>query len=122
MSYVAEVWLEWEICRGSTMYRATAKTRLGAWLKAKLAAMTLDCLLPTWYWDTDWSGRRCRYAYEYGIHFGVRKLTEREQQEGVRTIWTAVLPGSRKFEGEHSMAHPWNDVELKDATPHGFKL
>ena len=122
MSYVAEVWLEWEICRGSTMYRATAKTRFGAWLKAKFAAMMLDCLLPAWYWDTDWSGRRRRHVYEYGIHFGARKLTESEQQAGVRTIWTTVLPGSRAFKGEHSMAHPCHAVKLNDDTLHGYKL
>ena len=111
MSYVAEVWLEWDICRGSTMYRATAKTRHGAWLKAKIAAMKLDFLLPKFYWDTDWSGRRCRYAYEFGIHFGVRPLTDQEQQHGLRAIWTTVMPGSREFAGEHASAHPWNELD-----------
>ena len=111
MSYVAEVWLEWDICRGSTMYRATAKTRHGAWLKAKIAAMKLDFLLPKFYWDTDWSGRRCRYAYEFGIHFGVRPLTDQEQQHGIRAIWTTVMPGSREFAGEHASAHPWNELD-----------
>ncbi|KVP39786.1 hypothetical protein [Burkholderia ubonensis] len=106
MSFVAEVWLEWDVCRGSTMYRATAKTEHGAQLKAKIAAMKLDLLLPKFYMDTDWSGRPCRYAYDFSIKYGVRKPTEREAKEGVIALSTTSLPGTRGFTGEHAMAHP----------------
>ncbi|KWA84190.1 hypothetical protein WL29_22785 [Burkholderia ubonensis] len=106
MSYVAEVWLSYEICRGSTMYRATAKTERGAKLKAKIAAMKLDVLLPKFYWDTDWRGRPCRYAHEFGILYGIRKPTEREETEGVTAFFSTSLPGTRGFTGEHASAHP----------------
>lgn len=121
MRYVAEVWLEWPICRGSTMYRASARYKKLAWLKAKLAAVLLDVVLPRFYWDTDWSGRRCRYAYEYGIQFGVRKVTEQEERDGVHAFWTASMPGSRNFGGEHSLAHPLNQP-LSEVQGHGYKL
>ncbi len=113
MSHVAEVWLEWPVCRGSTMYRAQAKTEKGALLKAKLAAVQLDLLLPTSYPDTDWHGRPCRIPYDYGIKFGVRPLTEREQAEGVQAVWTTHLPGTREFAGEHASAHPLAYADIK---------
>lgn len=112
MSYVAEVWLEYEICRGSTMYRATAKTERGAMMKAKIAAMKLDLLLPKFYWDTDWGGRPCRYAYEFGIRYGVRQLSEREEKEGVTALFSSSLPGTRRFTGEHASAHPLGEAAL----------
>lgn len=112
MSYVAEVWLEWPICTGSTMYRTAAKTRWGAWLKAKFAAMVLNLRLPRFYWDTDWSGRPYRYAHDFGIKFGVRQPTEREQQDGVTAIWSTRMPGHHNFSGEHPDAHPWNEARL----------
>ncbi|KVP75256.1 hypothetical protein WJ96_05730 [Burkholderia ubonensis] len=122
MSYVAEVWLDWDICRGSTMYRATAKTERGAQLKAKIAAMKLDVLLPKFYMDTDWSGRPCRYAYDFGIKYGARNLTEREEKDGVTAIWTTSLPGTRDFAGEHPDAHPWTEAKLALTPDMGFKL
>lgn len=120
MSYVAEVWLEYEICRGSTMYRATAKTERGAKLKAKIAAMKLDLLLPKFYWDTDWGGRPCRYAYEFGIRYGVRQLTEREEKEGVTAFFTTALPGTHGFTGEHASAHPLGEAAQSGLA--GFKI
>ncbi|HDR9105453.1 hypothetical protein [Paraburkholderia sp. A3RO-2L] len=120
MNFVAEVWLDWGICRGSTMYRATAKTERRALAKAKLAALQLDLLLPKFYRDTDWSGRPCRLAYDYGIKYGVRKLTAREETEGVTAIWTTILPGYRGHAGEHAAAHPCLDGDGLAAI--GYKI
>jgi hypothetical protein len=121
MRYVAEVWLEWPICRGSTLYRASARYKQVAWLKAKIAAMLLDLVLPRFYRDTDWSGRPRRYEFEYGIHFGVRQTTAQEKQEGVRDFLNFSMPGSRRFKGEHSLAHPLNHP-LNEAQTRGYKL
>jgi hypothetical protein len=93
--FVAEVWLAWPVCRGSTMYRVQARTKHGACLKAKIAALKVDWLLPRSYLDTDWSGRPCRYEYEFGIHYGVRELSARERTEGVQA-----------FTGGSPLAHP----------------
>ncbi len=121
MSYVAEVWLEWPLCKGSTMYRAQARTKLGAYMKVRLAALLLDLLLPSKYRDTDYLGRVHAFSYDYGIAYCVRKLTESETQNGVRNIWSSVLPGHSGFHGEHRENHPWND-DLDKASTAGFKL
>lgn len=121
MTHVVEVWLEWEVCRGSTMYRATANTRWMAWLKVRLAAALLDFLLPRRYRDTDWSGRPCTYRYEYGIHYGVRKPTEHEAKHGVQPRWSYILPGHKGFSGEHSSAHPL-DSPAEPLEDLGYKL
>lgn len=104
--YVAEVWLEWEVCRGSTMYRQCFRWKLLAALNAKLHAMLLDGMLPSHYVDRDWSGRPCWYRYEYGIMFGVRKLTAGEAKDGMHAVWTTELPGRAGHAGEHAQSHP----------------
>lgn len=106
MNFVAEVWLQWPICRGATMFRATARTKKRALVKAKLRAAMLDLLLPRTYPGEDWSGRRCTYRYDYGILYGVRKPTEQEKQHGIRPVWTTALPGERGFAGENARLHP----------------
>jgi hypothetical protein len=106
VSFVAEVWLQWPICRGATMFRATARTRARAIVKAKLHAVTLDMILPHTYPGEDWSGRRVSYSYDYGILFGVRELTEQEKLEGVKEIWTTKLPGHAGHAGENARLHP----------------
>jgi hypothetical protein len=86
MNFVAEVWLEWPICRGATMFRASARTQARALVKAKLRAKLLDLL--------------------FGILYGVRKPTAQEQQVGVVPIWTTVLPGYKGHAGENARSHP----------------
>jgi hypothetical protein len=88
------------------MFRAMARTEKRALVKAKLRAAMLDLLLPKTYPGEDWSGRRCSYAYDYGILYGVRKPTEQEKEVGVVPIWTTVLPGYRGHTGENARSHP----------------
>ncbi len=120
--WVAEVWLEWEVCRGSTMYRQRFRFRWTAHLSVRLRAILLDGVLPRFYRDTDWSGRPKMYEYEYGIHYGVRKLVEGEGQS-FQPIWTDVLTGHRDHRGEHATAHPFERLkdELSGSFP-GYKL
>jgi hypothetical protein len=47
--WVAEVWLEWPICRGSTMYRQRFRFRWMARLAVRFHALLLDAHLPTHY-------------------------------------------------------------------------
>lgn len=119
--YVAEVWLEWEICRGSTLYRQRFRSRTAATLFARWHALCLDLHLPHFYWDTDSIGRPVRYAYEYGIHWGVRKVTSAEMHQGVSPVWSPALPGTKTYRGEHASAHPWQREEFSGDTS-GFKL
>lgn len=120
--WVAEVWLEWEVCRGSTMYRQRFRFRWTAYLAVRLRAILLDGVLPRFYRDTDWGGRPKMYEYEYGIHYGVRKLVEGEGRE-FHAIWSDVLPGHRDHSGEHASAHPFERLknELSGSTL-GYKL
>lgn len=103
--WVAEVWLEWEVCRGSTMYRQRFSQRWMAYLAVRFHALVLDGLLPTHYWSTDWSGRPCRYRHEYAILYGVRQVLPAEAQD-FHPVWSEDLPGMRDFSGEHPMSHP----------------
>lgn len=97
--YVAEVWLEWPICRGSTMYRQRFNTQRGAYLAVRLHALLLDWHLPRYYWDIDWVGRALQLKHDYGIYYGVRQLNDEEREDGVRAIWSPVLPGEKDFSG-----------------------
>lgn len=99
--WVAEVWMDWEICSGSTLYRQRFNTKWGAYLAVRARAFGLDFLLPRTYWDTDWSGKPIQLAYEYSIHYGVRCLSEMER-EGFNTVYTTVLPGEKGCTAEHS--------------------
>lgn len=107
-AFVAEVWLDWGIGRGSTMYRGAAGSLRAAGLKAKLATLLLNLILPTFYWGTSRTGRLVRYKHDFSICYGVRPLTTLETNEGVKAIWSASMPGSRGFSGEPAEAHPWN--------------
>lgn len=107
--YVAEVWLDWGIGRGSTMYRSSACSLRLARLKMKLAALVLNLVLPTFYWGPSRTGRLVRYKHDFTICFGVRQLATLELKDGVKTVWTASMPGSRGFAGEPAAAHPWNN-------------
>lgn len=98
--YVAEVWLEWPICRGSTMYRQRFKSRRAAYLAVRLHAMLLDWHLPRYYWDTDWVGRALQLKHDYGIYYGVRKLNADELEEAVNPVWSTVLPGHTEYQGQ----------------------
>jgi hypothetical protein len=118
--WVAEVWLEWEICRGSTMYRQRFRFRWTAYLAVRLRALMLDLRLPTRYLDTDWSGNYCVFRYEYAIHYGVRRLAGSER-ERFHAIWSTELPGTKGYRGEHASAHPLQGAGLCGSTD-GFKL
>lgn len=103
--WVAEVWLEWEVCRGSTMYRQRFSQRWMAYLAVRFHAIVLDGLLPTHYRDIDWSGRPCWYHHEYAILYGVRKVLPQEAKDFC-PVWSEELPGKRGYRGEHPMSHP----------------
>jgi hypothetical protein len=105
--FVAEVWLDWGIGRGSTMYRSTAKSQRLAALKAKVATLLLDLLLPKFFWGPSRAGRPVRYSHDFCIRYGVRQATALEQKDGVTAIWTCSMPGSPGFSGESAAAHPW---------------
>lgn len=118
--FVAEVWLEWSICRGSALYRQRFKDEQSAHRAARAAAKKLDRVLPTHYVDTDWSGRRVLLEHEYGIHWGVRPATERDS---TRRIWSPTLPGRSDFAGEHAMAHPAFGANAQhEANKLGYRL
>lgn len=105
--FVAEVWLDWGIGRGSTMYRSTAKYQHLAALKARVATILLDLLLPKCFWGQSRTGRTVRYTHDFCIRYGVRQATALEQKEGVTAIWTCSMPGEPNFTGEPAAAHPW---------------
>jgi hypothetical protein len=118
--WVAEVWLEWPICRGSTMYRQRFRFRWMAYLAVRFHAFLLDAHLPTHYRDTDWSGNPCLYRYDYGIYYGVRKLAASEC-ERFHPFWSVDLPGSKEYHGEHASAHPLQGAGLRGSTA-GFRV
>jgi len=103
--FVAEVWLEWPVCRGSTLYRQRFRHHWVAAFFVKAYAKALDFYLPTHYRCSDWSGRPYLESYDYGIHFGVRETTPAEQAKFC-PVWSPVLPGHTGYAGEHASAHP----------------
>lgn len=104
--FVAEVWLEWPVCRGSTLYRGRYATRARAVDHARRAAQVLDSVLPRTYRAEDWGGKPYREAYDYGVRFGVRPLTTHEREFGVREFLETSMPGHKGHQGEHRCAHP----------------
>ena len=66
--WVAEAWLVWGICTGSTMYRERFDSNKDAAWAAKRAAKKLDWWLPQ--------------GENFGIRYGVRKVT----------TWISVVP------------------------------
>lgn len=104
--YVAEAWLEWSICTGSTMYRGRFASEARAHAEVKSRAMWLDFLLPKYYRAENAAGRMYWESYDFSIRYGVRKLTEYEKAHGVQCFWTDKLPGHSSHRGEHRDAHP----------------
>ena len=88
-AWVAEVWLEWEICRGSTLYRERFCRKEDAARMAESHARTLDAWLPQ--------------REDVGIAWGVRKACNADTGHA---IWSPCMPGSRGYCGEHREAHP----------------
>ncbi len=119
-TYVAEVWLEWPICRGSTLYRASFRWRWWAIAMMRYHALKLDWILPTHYRASDWSGRAYLERHEYGIFYGLRQPTDFEQVHGVTSVWSPVMPGYSGYSGEHASAHPLNGPRLAELD--GVKL
>jgi hypothetical protein len=96
--HIAEVWLEWDVCRGSTLYRQRFQTQWMAALFAKFYAVQLDWVLPTHWRTTDYCGRPCLEKYAYGLKFGVRPVSEAEAVE-FWSIWSPHLPGPQATRG-----------------------
>jgi hypothetical protein len=109
--FVAEVWLEWEICRGSTMYRERFASESRALSEVRKRARLLDWLLPTHYRSEDWFGRPTMERHEYEIRWGVRRITDQERIRGVHPVWSTELPGTEGYTGEHASAHPWAQTD-----------
>lgn len=105
-THVAEVWLEWEICRGSTLFRAAYATPARAARAAKLHAWLLHQLLPSHYRAEYSDGRPYLEPYDFEVLWGVRPLVAFEEQNGVTVIWSPLMPGTRSDRGEHRDAHP----------------
>jgi hypothetical protein len=121
-SFIAECWLEWEICTGSTMYRAAFKSEEAAAAAAKRHAALLDALLPTHYQAEFSSGRRYMEKYCFEIRWGVRPLTAHEKEHGVHTLWTTIMPGTRGHAGEHASAHPLSLDKPLRGSLQGYKV
>lgn len=109
-TFVAEVWLNWEICTGSTLYRARFHRRWQAAVAAKVHAMWLDWVLPTHYRAEYANGRPYLEAYGFAICFGVRQTTDLAQDRS--NIWSPVMPGSSHSAAEHASAHPWEQANV----------
>jgi hypothetical protein len=91
--WVAEAWVEWEICRGSTLYRERFNSIGHAECAAKKGARDLDFWLP----------RR----WGMGIKWGVRRACSADTGHH---IWSPYMPGSKHCTGEHRTAHPLERV------------
>ena len=122
--WVAEVYLNWEICRGSTMYRQRFRTKEGAARFARFHAWILDRLLPRYYFTEGWSeGSRVRNTYDFAICWGVRRLVGHETTR-FSTVWATTMPGASDFHGEHRDGHPRNDEDsgLSLGLPHDYQV
>ena len=119
--WVAEVWMDWDICRGSTLYRQCFRTKQMAWLFAKLYALRLDLILPSTYAAEGWDGNPQWFKYEFAIHWGVRTRAPRESTaNGFSPIWSPAMPGEKGFAGEHASAHPVFGAPSEDPTAELF--
>lgn len=103
--HVAEVWLEWSLGRGSTLYRQRFATKRQAYIYVRFYAWFLDFLLPTHFVSTGRDGRRVMVSHDMSIRYGVRLATADEQKD-FRKIWSPSMPGTSSFSGEHAEAHP----------------
>ena len=104
--YVAEVWMEWEICQGSTLYRARFTSPERAAKAASWAARALDDILPHTFTAEYSNGTRYQESLDFALNYGVRKLIGRERTAGVECIWSPAMPGTVNFKGEHPSMHP----------------
>lgn len=103
--HVAEVWLEWSLGRGSTMYRQRFATQKRAYLYVRVYAWALDLMLPRHYSSTDRYGRRIALRHDMSIMYGVRLATDAEKKD-FQTIWSPGMPGTPAYSGEHADFHP----------------
>ena len=94
--WVAEAWLVWDICTGSTMYRERFNTKEEAHEAAKKNAAKLDRWTPS--------------HQNFGISYGVRKANKFDNEH---SIWSWALPGEPDYSGEYWQAHPLNQRERK---------
>jgi hypothetical protein len=100
--YVAEAFINWEICSGPTLYRARFKTQDEAEFAARGAAWLLDQMLPTGYAARDALNRRYIEPYNFEIKWGLRKGTPAELKPGkFRPVWSPVLRGDPGFSGDY---------------------
>lgn len=114
--YVAEVWLEWEISSGSTLYRQRFPDTKSAERAVRRAAKELDAILPTHYRVDSYNGRPQWEKHGFQIQFGVRDI-QAQEKENFNVIWSPYMPGERKYTGEHAAAHPMLQGSLA-----GFKV
>jgi hypothetical protein len=120
--FVAEVWLDWEICRGSTMYRQRFVSEKEALSEVRNRARLLDRVLPTHYRTEGWSGEMRLERYEFEIRWGVRRVTDAERLDGVRPVWSLALPGTEEYRGEHASAHPLAQTPEAAALTAGYRV
>ena len=114
--YVAEVWLEWEICRGSTMFRSRADTLVKAKAAAQRAARLADLWLPSAYRAEYSDGRPYSEPYGFEIKWGVIDTQKFPGKMWKDVPLTLVLPGRPGYTGEHRMCHPLEaDADDPDA-------
>ena len=92
-AWVAECWLEWPTCRGSTMWRERFATVEHARRAAVSASRSLDFHLP---------------RGEFGLKWGVRLALPADRPD---PICTTYMPGHRLHRGEHWHAHPLRRVD-----------
>lgn len=104
-TYVAEVWLEWSLCRGSTVYRQRFKTMKQAAFFVRMYARLIDYMLPKGFVTKGRNGRPLYVSNDMGIKYGVREMSVQEQAS-FSVIWSPCMPGERGFSGEHASAHP----------------
>lgn len=102
--FVAEVWLEWSLGRGSTMYRQRFTTQKKAYYFVRLYAWLLDMSLPNAFRAQGRSGP-IWVPYGMDIKYGVRKISESERHV-FNIVWTNGMPGQRDYAGEHQSLHP----------------
>ena len=105
-AFIAEVWLDWEVTRGSTMYRQTFESELAAQFFAKFYAAALDTILPRGWPTQDWLGRPFFDAYKFSIKCGVRSLAPSEAESGVVAFFCNHMPSTGLSRSEHFFSHP----------------
>lgn len=108
-NFVAEIWLVWPVCRGSTMYRQRFRWEWQARLFARFYALVLDGQLPRGWQTTDYEGYTVHEAYDFEICFGVRPMTPAEEKS-FTALWATALPGSAVQPVKQASANAVRDV------------